>query len=650
MPLFCPRTGFKVFTDPQWVDQQVSNFFTANFWIINDSIIYSLPKGYADLKGVRNSLSLNEKVAGSVSEGCGPFVQIEDYAFLAGSSSDSRRYFTDNINRDKRRLSLIFCNLSQPFSIAVKIGKRFNTTGKTIHVARHYSDAVKRALELSDQNQRKSDIAPIELNKCFDTADRFLSPVELLSEEAWNIHTPEFSNRMVLVDRCILHSTSEGYFESKHIPLIEHTRSQCQSVTSEDSRINYIVVDTSRLQASSRSARALYMKSLKRWHQRFPLRMYVVYGANTFIKTALHLARPLMPFKVKIAKDREHAFHLIRDDRHRNSSKKIEIPKRPRPTAVTNDDIDNIMAFIGSINWAQEGIDDNFQVGEDHPLYFLYQSIKLIKEELDDLFKEREQLEGQLHQSRKMESIGTLAGGIAHDFNTILGIIIANIDIALEDIPDSNPVQANLDKIKAAGLRATGIVKQLLNFSRKTDRELKPIGAIAVIKDALNFLRSTIPTSIEIRKKLPLADVKILADPIQINQVMMNICTNASQAMEGAGGVLEINVEKEILTEDAAQKYPELTAGQHLKIRVSDTGQGIDAGIIDRIFDPYFTTKESGKGSGMGLAVVHAIVTNHGGAIAVDSKPGVGATFTILFPVVAEKSAMEIKATDQIRR
>ena len=642
MALFCPLTGLRVRTDPEWINQQVSKTFTANFWIINDSIIYSLPKGYADLTGVRNSLSLNEKVAGFVAEGNGPFVQIEDYSFLTGSRSDSRRYFTNKVNNDKRRSSLIFCNLSQPLSIAVKIGKRFNTTGKYIHVAKYYSDAVKQALKLSNQDRRKPDSDPIKVYKYFVKTDRYLSPVELLSEEAWTIQTAEFSNRMMLIDQCVLHSTSEGYLESKHIPLLEQARALCQSSLREDSKLNYIVVDTSRLKAGSRTARAQYMQSLKRWHQRFPLRLYVVYGANTFIKTALLLARPLMPFKVKVARDVENAFYLVRHDRSRCCAEQPEIRKPAKPTSVTNDDIEKIMAFIGSINWAQEGIDNNFQVGQDHPLYFLYQSIKLIKEELDSLFKEREQLQDQLYQSRKMESIGTLAGGIAHDFNTNLGVIIGNTDIALENIPDGSPLHAKLDKIKAAGLRSAGIVKQLLNFSRKTNRELKPIGAILVIKDTLKFLRSTIPSSIEIRKKLPMDDVTILADPIQISQIMINVCANASQAMEDTGGILEITVEKEILTENAAQNYPGLTAGQHLKIRVSDSGKGIDADIIDRVFDPYFTTKEVGKGSGMGLAVVHSLVKNHGGAVTVDSKLGKGSTFTILFPVVAQKPVAEV--------
>ena len=259
-------------------------------------------------------------------------------------------------------------------------------------------------------------------------------------------------------------------------------------------------------------------------------------------------------------------------------------------------------------------------------------------------------IEAQLRQSRKMESIGTLAGGIAHDFNNLLYIISGNAELALEDIPEWNPAHTNLEEIKSATLKAAGIAKQLLNFSRKTDQEMKPIGVVTVIKDALKFLRSTIPTTIDIRKHLPDTDITILGDPIQINQVMMNFCINASQAMESTGGILEIIVETVSLDEEAADSYPDLTAGDYLKITVNDTGPGIEPEIIERIFDPYFTTKEMGKGSGMGLSIVHGIVQNHSGAISVDSKLGKGTTFSLLFPAVDEKPKIEPETINEIPR
>ena len=255
-------------------------------------------------------------------------------------------------------------------------------------------------------------------------------------------------------------------------------------------------------------------------------------------------------------------------------------------------------------------------------------------------------IEAQLQQSRKMESIGTLTGGIAHDFNNILGVIVAQTELALNDIPKRSPAHSNLETIKTAGLRAADIVKRLLSFGRKTDHGKEPIEIVPVIKNALKFLRSTIPTTIEIRKNIKLTDDTINADSTQINQVMMNLCINASQAMEETSGVLTVKIENAFLDEDSASFYPGLRIGNYVKLTVSDTGPGIDPEIIDRVFDPYFTTKEVGKGSGMGLAVVHGIVKNHDGAITVDSEIGKGTAFTILFPVMTEKPSMEAKTPD----
>ena len=259
-------------------------------------------------------------------------------------------------------------------------------------------------------------------------------------------------------------------------------------------------------------------------------------------------------------------------------------------------------------------------------------------------------IETQLRQSHKMESIGTITGGIAHDFNNILGIILGNTELALDDVPEWNPAHSNLEEIKTAGLRATNIVRQLLSFSRKTDQKLEPIEIALVIKDALNFLRSTIPTTIDIEQDIQITNETILADPTQINQIIMNLCINASHAMEETGGAIKVIEKKVSLDNTSAKAYPELSPGEHIMIQVSDTGKGVDPDIIDRIFDPYFTTKKVGKGSGMGLSVVHGIVKNHSGTITVDSNPGIGTRFSILFPLATEKPMAETKTSEELSK
>jgi len=260
---------------------------------------------------------------------------------------------------------------------------------------------------------------------------------------------------------------------------------------------------------------------------------------------------------------------------------------------------------------------------------------------------ESKRLQFQLQQARKMESFGTLAGGIAHDFNNILGIIIGNTELAMDDVPKWNPVYLNLEEIIDASLRARDVVRQLLSFARRTNIEKKPINIDQILKESLKLLRSSIPTSIEIRQNIPKDIDTILANPTQINQVLINLSTNAHHAMP-KGGVLEIGLKNVDLDEDKAAQYPDLNPGRYVNLKVSDTGHGIPAKVMDRIFDPYFTTKEMGKGTGLGLSVVHGIVKSHDGAISVKSEHGQGTTFSIFFPVVETLAAIEIETDEEL--
>ncbi len=261
---------------------------------------------------------------------------------------------------------------------------------------------------------------------------------------------------------------------------------------------------------------------------------------------------------------------------------------------------------------------------------------RMVKLQIATDITDSKMMEEELRQAHKMESIGTLAGGIAHDFNNILSIIIGNAELALDDTPDWNPSHRNIKEIKTASLRAKDVVKQLLSFSRKMEQEQKPIDITNVIKESLSLIRSSVPSSIEIRDNTPESCDTILADSTQIHQVLINLCTNAAHAMSEDGGLLEVSLRKYVIEKRSNSIFKDMTPGNYLELIVADTGTGIEIETCEKIFDPYFTTKEVGKGTGMGLAVVHGIVKNHKGEIYVNSVPGKGTTFTILFPITAK--------------
>ncbi|NWH05184.1 PAS domain S-box protein [Desulfobacter latus] len=250
----------------------------------------------------------------------------------------------------------------------------------------------------------------------------------------------------------------------------------------------------------------------------------------------------------------------------------------------------------------------------------------------------RKKLQTQLNQARKMESIGTLAGGIAHEFNNILSIIIGNNELIMEDLPEKSLARENSEEIRLASLRARDIVRHLLTFSRHDASSKKPIEIGSVVRESLKLIRSTTPTNIEIRDKISPDCLPIYGDATQINQILINLCNNAVDALQISGGTIDIELCNTNLEENEAFLIPTSASGTYVKLAVRDNGIGMDKKILEKIFEPYFTTKGVGEGSGLGLAVVHGIVKKHGGSIVCDSKKNQGSVFTILIPAYDEPS------------
>jgi PAS domain S-box-containing protein len=257
---------------------------------------------------------------------------------------------------------------------------------------------------------------------------------------------------------------------------------------------------------------------------------------------------------------------------------------------------------------------------------------------------ERKALQARLHQSQRLESIGTLAGGIAHDFNNMLASIMGFTELAIDDASENLDLVNNLEEVLKAGRRAKDLIQQILAFSREQDRDLRPMSIRPVIGEALKLLRASLPTTIDIQAELEKTE-PIKGDPTQIHQVLMNLATNAAHSMGGSGGRLSVRLSRYQVRADAMGEHPDLPAGRYALIEVADTGSGMPPAVLERIFDPFFTTKEKGEGTGLGLSVVHGIVTSHQGGITVESVPGKGTTFHVYLPTIQQEARREAVVT-----
>ncbi len=242
-------------------------------------------------------------------------------------------------------------------------------------------------------------------------------------------------------------------------------------------------------------------------------------------------------------------------------------------------------------------------------------------------------MQAQSQQTQRLDSLGTLAGGIAHDFNNILSAIVGYTELTKLNCSDNPKVLHYLEQLNSANLRAKSLVQQILSFSRLSDSEKCPIDISRVVNEVLNLIRATVPATIEISKKIPTDLGVIVANETQIYQIVMNLCTNAHHAMNEQGGLIDVELSTTTINTRDKLNYPDLHPGEFVKLKITDTGSGIPAEILPRIFDPYFTTKKTGEGTGLGLSTVHGIIKNHGGTIKVYSEPGRGTSFQVFLPV-----------------
>jgi signal transduction histidine kinase len=282
----------------------------------------------------------------------------------------------------------------------------------------------------------------------------------------------------------------------------------------------------------------------------------------------------------------------------------------------------------GSWHWVELTLKNLLEEPSVHAIVMNFRDI----DERKQAEAERARLEQRLRQAEKMEAVGRLAGGIAHDFNNLLGGILGYAELLTEHAPADSPLKRYADNVLTGASRASGLVDQILSYSRSQRGKRVPVDLAAVVAETLELVRGSLPPAISLEADLS-APMYVVGDETQLHQVTMNLCTNALHAM-GAGGKLRVTLQSEDVAGERALSHSTLSAGQYVRLSIEDSGSGMDAATMERIFEPFFTTREVGKGTGLGLSLVYGIVTDSGGAIDVASAPGQGSRFAIFLPRV----------------
>jgi PAS domain S-box-containing protein len=315
-----------------------------------------------------------------------------------------------------------------------------------------------------------------------------------------------------------------------------------------------------------------------------------------------------------------HHYDVFPEIRHREDWQKIH--RRCLAGAIERREEDRFVRQDGTEQWLRWEVrpwqDERGEIG----------GIIMFTESITD----RKQLEQRLRQAEKMEALGTLAGGIAHDFNNILAAMIGYAELAQDGVPAGSRAGQNIEQVLVAGRRAKSLIQQILAFSRRREPQREVLDLGKLLQEAMTLLRASIPATIAIRVDVRSSDNTVLADPTQLQQVIMNVCSNATQAMQDRGGTLGLRLEEVDVPPSFASMHPPLKAGAHMRLTITDTGVGMTPEVLGRIFDPFFTTKKVGEGTGLGLSASLGIITGHGGTISVESEPGRGSTFSVYLP------------------
>jgi len=395
----CPVTGLPILRKPEWTDIGYDKDYKLTVRIVGSSILHSRPSGYATIHDTEHALKLTGKVVAEAISENRPYVQIEDYTNLHGSSFEARRYFIDNMQKRERLIALIFCGATPLFKMSIKLGKRFTIVKRNVQLVEDYSEAVKLALKILSTEKTWADDS-VE----YIPTQPLPSP-NIITRDDWKLQLDSYTVQYEFIDDNIAHSISTGFLEEAHIPPLFEIIDKSYNQMRLHGTPFYFINGVKELKGVTLKARKLYINNIIKWYENHPFHILIFYGANSLFHAAVNLAKPFLPFSVRVVKDLDSALKMI-SDKKSEKKKSLLHPKAaviskssPKPDQ-TEQYLDELLHFIGNINWEADGLDNNLPEKESsHPLGPVFDAISLIKMDVDQLFQERKRADDALIES-----------------------------------------------------------------------------------------------------------------------------------------------------------------------------------------------------------------------------------------------------------